>query len=145
MIWIFAVLYGFSSRPRITETGDRTEAAKFPARAAPPQTPAGVLALVTRRRFRPKIQVGAVGLDFLPDSEHAKTDQRKDEQFFHSVDPSTSTIAESAGRSRGAAPMGCMKPSKLTALRPGATGKGLTFPEPHDRAGTAGTGVTGPS
>jgi hypothetical protein len=52
---------------------------------------AGVSALVTRRGFGPKIQLSTVGLNLPPNSEHAETDERKDEQFLH-VDPSTSAI-----------------------------------------------------
>jgi hypothetical protein len=53
---------------------------------------AGVSALVTRRGLGPKIQLSSVGLNLSPNSEHAETDERKDEQFLH-VGSSTSAIA----------------------------------------------------
>jgi hypothetical protein len=43
-------------------------------------------ALVARCRLRPEIQLGAVGLDLSPHSEHADADECKDEQLFHDVD-----------------------------------------------------------
>src|SRR6266566_4761614 len=85
-----------------------------PVTARQARRPARVSALVTRRGLGPKIQLGTVGLNLPPNSEHAETEERKDEQFLH-VDPSTSANYLTCPDRAAPGALGCQQPSKPAA------------------------------